>query len=75
MITESNKVYESPDGGRTVYARDVGSTERVLVYKDPELVFKDKWIMWGAILRAAESNPSLADAIQKVETIYALIKA
>lgn len=25
------KIYESPDGGQTVYARDFGSTERTLV--------------------------------------------
>jgi hypothetical protein len=25
------KIYESPDGGETVYSRDFGSTERTLV--------------------------------------------
>ena len=25
------KIYESPDGGQTVYARDFGSSERTLV--------------------------------------------
>lgn len=25
------KIYESPDGGQTVYSRDFGSTERTLV--------------------------------------------
>ena len=30
MNYQNNKVYESPDGGNTIYERDVGSSERKL---------------------------------------------
>lgn len=31
LEVKAPKIFESPDGGKTVYARDFGSTERVLV--------------------------------------------
>ena len=36
IMTEDNKtyIYESPDGGKTVYRRESGKDERVLVKKD-----------------------------------------
>ena len=37
----SRKIYESPDGGKTVYARNPGETERVLIKEDKV----KKWLL------------------------------
>lgn len=68
------KVYESPDGGETVYVTEPGSSIRTLVSTKKLIHWKARWYEWEEILRTAESNPTLADAINKVEMIYALIK-
>jgi hypothetical protein len=77
---EEITIFESPDGGKTVYSRKSGSSpqDRTLVYKDPELILKEeltaKWVVWKDILREAKDNPTLTDAIERVEVLYALIK-
>jgi hypothetical protein len=75
---EEITIFESPDGGRTVYSRKSGSTERTLVSKDPQLVLQEKltaqWIKWKDILILSKDNPTLADAIERVEVLYALVK-
>ena len=41
------KNYESPDGGKTVYERDFGKTERKLVEPDdPEPERYYDWMLW-----------------------------
>ena len=35
-IVKPSKIYESPDGGKTIYARDFGKTKRERVYRSPE---------------------------------------
>ena len=73
-----NFVYESPDGGETIYARQIGSTERHLHYESEkvkslhESLLEDK--MWGDIRRLAKTNVPLADAVDKVIMIYNLVK-
>ena len=75
---EEITIFESPDGGRTVYSRKSGSTDRTLVSKDPQLVLEEemaaKWVQWKDILKLSKDNPTLADAIERVEVLYALIK-
>jgi hypothetical protein len=67
-------IYESPDGGKTVYSRKSGSSDRTLIKEDPSIHWKAKWIMWQDILQSAETNTTLADAIHKAEMIYVLTK-
>jgi len=74
-------IYER-DGNR-VYAREFGDTERQLVGYDydgsgTELErglekFKQE-VLWAEILRAAESNPALQEAIDRVKILYELSK-
>jgi hypothetical protein len=71
-------IYESPDGGETVYARESGSTERRMIgqsLKAAELV-KDleQNLLWDNIRRAAETNPALQDALDRAVVIYHLSK-
>jgi len=71
---EEITIFESPDGGKTVYSRKGGSLDRTLIKEDPNKKFLSKWHEWREILTLAETEPSLADAINQAEIIYALIK-
>jgi len=71
-------IYESPDKGETVYVRQSGSVERTIYSVSEQqhdlhasLVESQ---LWGQIHRAAKTNVALADALDKVKMIYALIK-
>ena len=75
---EEITIFESPDGGKTVYSRKSGQTDRTLVYEDPEAkqekLFQQRWVEWRDILEASKNNPGLADLIDKAEVFYKLIK-
>jgi len=74
----ANIIYESPDGGGTVYGRYAGTNERWIVgySRDTqdrlESIKEDK--LWGEIRRAAKSNQVLQDALDRVKIIYELSK-
>lgn len=74
MITKSDLVYESPNGGRTVYSRKRGETERTLVREDHMHPVTERWHKWRDVLKESHEHPALADAIQKAEVIYELVK-
>jgi len=71
-------IYESPDGGGTVYGRYAGTNDRWLVgySKDAkdnlESIKEDK--LWGEIRRAAKSNEVLQNALDRAKIIYELSK-
>lgn len=67
-------IYESPDGGRTIYSRDIGSIEKKLIYESSEILISRRWTDFQDIIKLAETEPSLNDAIEKVEMLYALLK-
>ena len=75
---EEITIFESPDGGKTVYSRKSGETDRTLVWEDPEAkkekLFQQRWVEWRDILKASNDNPGLADLIEKAETFYRLLK-
>ena len=77
-ITEA-VIYESPDGGETVYVREHGSTQRQLYSESAraidirEQVREDQ--LWGQIRLAAKTNPALQNAIEQVKLIYHLSKS
>ena len=76
-ITEVT-IYESPDGGKTIYSRTNGSPVRQLhsVSKDlqEEMDRVQREQEWMAILRVSERSPALQEAIDRVITIYQLSK-
>jgi hypothetical protein len=76
MITsiEELTVYESPDGGKTIYSRKSGSSSRELIKENPEDKLTQQWITWKEILKLAQTEPSLRDSIEQAEIVYALIK-
>jgi hypothetical protein len=75
-------VFESPDGGNTVYSREPGSDKRELIKTYDlrthdgrplhEHMMEDK--MWGEIRKMAKTNPTLQEALERVIMIYKLIK-
>ena len=69
-------IYESPDGGRTVYSRQIGQSERTLVRQDPEyaaMVEKmRRELLWELIVDASKTNAQLRHMLEQVEIYYRL---
>jgi len=82
MYVNHNTIYESPDGGRTVYAREMQSTERTLVYEnmsvriDPMkgLKYNLSYANFLEILEMADRNPTLRDYVDQMISTYNLLK-
>jgi hypothetical protein len=76
-ITEVT-IFESPDGGRTVYARQPGSNARSLHYQDPklkqELEDLENKRRWAEIFESRHNSAALDELCNKVEVLYELIK-
>jgi hypothetical protein len=77
------KIFESPDGGKTVYSREFGSIDRHPVGWEfdkrtsdgrplHDHIMENK--LWGEIRRAAKSNPALQDAMDRVKVLYYISK-
>lgn len=72
------KIYESPDGGKTVYVRESGSTERELHSIDPELaesvlrMFEEQ--MWSDILKDSKTNATLKGILDQAVMVWKLSK-
>ena len=67
-------IYESPDGGKTVYSRNSGSKERMAIIEDPEKSQYDRWYLWKQILLECETHTALADIVKQAEMIYQILK-
>jgi hypothetical protein len=69
-------VYERE--GTRIYARKMGSTERTLIGEDflEDIQARRQKLAqeWEPIVYAAEQNPALQEAIDRVKILYALIK-
>ena len=67
-------IYESPDGGDTIYAREQGSGKRHLISISFNKVkmqqdLKDTQL-WHEIRQAAEHNPALKTALEQCILLY-----
>ena len=71
-------IYESPDGGHTVYRRMIGQSpsEREIHSISDERqslrarIQEDK--LWAAIRRAAETDPALQNLLDQIKVYYSL---
>ncbi len=74
-ITEVT-IFESPDGGRTVYARRPGAKDRELHWQDPmlqrELAELEQQKRWVDIFQARRENAELDRLCEQVEIMYEL---
>jgi hypothetical protein len=69
-------IYESPNGGKTVYQREPGKVDRVVIKDDTEQDCEDtnRWIMWRDILTAAKTNLELKEALDRARLLYELTR-
>lgn len=73
-------IYETPDGGNTVYARKLGTdlSERKMVFQNPEMLkekaFHERWHMYRDILEVSEDNEVIAKLLEQVELLYRISK-
>jgi hypothetical protein len=65
-------IYESPDGGGTIYRRTAGSVDRELIREGPLRKQMLRNQLWRDIFQAAESDPVLKDMLDRVEVYYTL---
>ena len=67
-------IYESPDGGETVYAREQGSTERVLIGQSYNSLQQVEQRMWNEIYKHRNLNSTLQNQVEQCIITYKLIK-
>jgi hypothetical protein len=65
-------IYESADGGDTVYRRRVGDTDRELVREGTLRRLQRRSQLWREIFNAADIDPELQHMIDQVEVMYIL---
>jgi CHASE3 domain sensor protein len=76
MMNQDRMVFESPDGGETVYVRPFGSAERKLHSMTERardlLVEAEQTKLWQEIRAAAKTNPTLQKALDRAILIHKL---
>jgi hypothetical protein len=67
-------IFESPDGGKSVFARPPHVIDRVDVtaITPDSQELNNLWFQWRDILTAAKINPALKDALDRAQVIYEL---
>ena len=72
------KIYESPDGGETVYVRNMGSHDRELHHvssKQTDIINRIREDqLWDQIRILARTHPALQAELDRVIIVYNLIK-
>lgn len=75
-MSDQAYIYESPDGGHTVYRRSPGYVQRELVSMDQtaqdrlSLIREDQF--WKEARLAAKNDPGLAELLDRVRIYYKL---
>lgn len=76
MDTDIAYIYESPDGGETIYRRQRGDTERELISVSDKKLQEQRlnalWLRWMPILRASADDAVLRKMIEQAESYYLL---
>lgn len=76
-ITEYT-IFESPDGGETIYARIPGTSDRIKITESDHVRevrrAGDEIRLWRDICQAAKTNTALQEALDRVILLYHLSK-
>jgi len=76
-MAQPNFIYESPDGGKTIYRRTQGNPHRELHYENPsvraERELQEDNQLWHNIRVAALYNDQLASMLEQVKIYYHLV--
>ena len=67
-------IFESPDGGKTVYARQHGSIRRELVKEPIEAKTTARWVNLRGAVEMAETNETINEILSQLEVMYELVK-
>ena len=65
-------IYESPDGGHTTYARELGTIERIMIGQNGQAKELDEQRMWNDIYKNRNQNTALQRAVEECIIIYKL---
>lgn len=72
------QIFESPDGGQTVYTREIGGKEKKLYYVSPAAVTDMKETLltqeWLNIRHVAKNNPALQKSVEHLIMMYRMIQ-
>jgi len=72
LFPDKPMIYESPDKGKTVYARELGSLERTLVFEDKEAKrIQSRYNSLKQIAELAEHDSEIDTALTELELLYA----
>ena len=72
MNSKKTYIYESPDGGHTVYRRNLRENIRELISEDEYAKNRKLLQEWNKIWEVKDSNPTLQHAVERVIMIYKL---
>jgi len=67
-------IYESPDGGETVYRRLPGGLQRELVSGDPDKANRllERKLLWSKMVSRCQDDPDLKQLMDAAEVYYRL---
>ena len=69
------KIFESPDGGATIYERDMNSPYKRIVKENRAMLDEmAEAKMWGEIRRLAKTNPAMKEYTDRCIELYHLLK-
>ena len=69
------KIYESPDGGKTVYERDTKTGKRVCIEKPVHPDWHlDDYVWWEINELAENGNKALQNSLRDLKILYNLVR-
>lgn len=75
-MSKPTYIFESPDGGKTIYRRTHGNAHRELWYESDEIVTTRDELrdtqLWHEIRQAARDNPELAHMLEQIKMYWLL---